>query len=73
MSAVGPIMNDRHMRIRSGFLLNISMVLNSTLQTFANLLKSFMGSGLLGLPHAFKEGGLLVGNLTLGAGAVQHS
>lgn len=35
-----------------------------TFQTFANLVKSFMGSGLLGLPHAFKEGGL-VGSLVI--------
>ncbi|KNC74981.1 hypothetical protein SARC_12484, partial [Sphaeroforma arctica JP610] len=37
----------------------------STPATFMNLLKSFVGSGILGLPSAFKEGGFLTTLLLL--------
>ncbi len=31
-----------------------------TTQTLVNLVKVYLGSGILGLPYAFREGGLLV-------------
>lgn len=35
------------------------LVLRTT-QTLVNLVKVYLGSGILGLPYAFREGGLLV-------------
>lgn len=36
---------------------------NSTLGTFAHLLKGFLGSGILAMPLAFKNSGLLFGGI----------
>ena len=46
-------------------LIQILHYFKSSLRTFINFFKSYIGSGILGLPYAFLEGGVLVSFLIL--------